>query len=272
MLDELFEKKSKVKYSFNYVSSSHATAEPALGTIEMDVSGRFGRWKSEQFRAEKLAMLCASLSEIDTVLDVGGGNLLASSFFANKGFTVDISDFGSSPYLTPDALDNAGINEFHDGDFNVVSFPKKYDLVWASHVLEHQKNVHVFLEKLVSLVSEGGYLAIAVPPRKPFIVSGHINLFNPGLLLYRTILCGVDCSEAKIFQYDGNICLLVKVKSIELPRLNYDIGDIELLSSFFPNEPSDGFNGDFMFCNLTQIEIEMIYEGLSQSLLEVEVK
>ena len=90
--------------------------------------------------------------------------------------------------------------------------------------------------------------------RKPFIVSGHVNLFNPGLLLYRVVLAGVDCSEAKVFQYDGNICLLVKVTRISSPRLSYDIGDIEKLSEFFPNSPSDGFNGDFMCQNLTDAE------------------
>lgn len=71
--------------------------------------------------------------------------------------------------------------EFFEGDFNELSFKNQYDLVWASHVLEHQENVGSFLKKMVSLCAEDGFIAIAVPPRKPFIVSGHINLFNPGL-------------------------------------------------------------------------------------------
>ena len=136
---------------------------------------------------------------------------------------------------------------------------KKYDLVWISHLLEHQVNIHFFLQKVFSMVEESGYLAIAVPPRKPFIVSGHVNLFNPGLLVYRLVLAGFDCSSAKVFQYDGNICVLVKKKEADIPRLNYDIGDLEKLSSFFPILIDEGFNGDFFFCNLTDKEINLVY-------------
>ena len=106
-----------------------------------------------------------------------------------------------------------------------------------------------------------------MPPRKPFIVSGHINLFNPGLLIYRLVLTGLDCSNSKVFQYDGNICFFGRVKKVTLPKLNYDIGDIELLSKYFPNSPADGFNGDFMFCNLSKNEIKMIYEDIDISLV-----
>lgn len=259
LLDTLFKKKSAVPYDGFYVSSSINEVEPQLGTHEADASGKFGRWAPEEFRASKMAALAASIDSVSTVLDVGGGNLLASSYFSRSGLVCDVSDFKTSPYLTDTALRQSGIRDFIDGDFNTQSVSGSYDLVWASHVLEHQLNVHAFIEKLVSCVAENGYLAIAVPPRKPFIVSGHVNLFNPGLLLYRVVLAGVDCSEAKVFQYDGNICLLVKVARISLPRLNYDIGDIEKLSGFFPNAPSDGFNGDFMCQNLTDAEKKIVY-------------
>tara|TARA_Y100000739_G_scaffold228802_1_gene241528 strand:+ start:218 stop:1072 length:855 start_codon:yes stop_codon:yes gene_type:complete len=268
VLDNLFEKKSKVKYEYPYFSSSYSCSNASLGTIESDVSGKYGRWKKEKFRAEKLALLISNFKSIKNILDIGGGNLLASSFFVNNGFIVDVCDFETSPYLTKEALKNSGINTFINGDFNIIEFSKKYDLIWASHVLEHQLNIHDFILKILTLVSDNGYLAISVPPRKPFIVSGHINLFNPGLLIYRLVLAGLDCSNAKVFQCDGNICFFGKVKKVRLPKLNYDIGDIEILSKFFPNSPSDGFNGDFIFCNLSKSEVEMIYEGIDLSSLE----
>ena len=174
---------------------------------------------------------------------------------------VDVCDYENSPYLTKKADNESKINRIYYGDFNRVSIDGKYDLVWASHVLEHQLNIQSFLEKAVSLVSEGGYIALIVPPRKPFIVSGHVNLFNPGLLVYKVGLAGVDCSKAKIIQYDGNICLVVKVKIISALDLKYDIGDIESLSKYFPIVVREGFNGDFMYCNLTQEELDYMCLG-----------
>jgi len=258
LLDNLWALKSRVPYDLNYQSTARPIGEASLGTVESDSAGRYGRWAPEAFRASKLAEI-ATRGNLQSVLDVGGGNLLAASYFAGKGLQVDVSDYSTSPYLSPSALEQAGIRNFVDGDFNTTEFAETYDLVWVSHVLEHQLNVHDFLVKLVSLVNDGGSLALAVPPRKPFIISGHVNLFNPGLLLYRVILAGVDCSDAKVFQYDGNICLLVKVERFDLPQLNYDLGDIQQLSRFFPNSPSEGFNGDFMHLNLSQSEEIEVY-------------
>ena len=76
--------------------------------------------------------------------------------------------------------------------------------------------------------------------------------------------------EAKLFQYDGNICLLAKVTKFNIPKLNYDIGDIEILSNYFPFKVSEGFNGDIVCCNLSQDEIVKIYEENSNFIKGVE--
>lgn len=260
MLEDLFLKKSKIAYETPYISSSMITTKPFLGTIESDVSGKYGRWISEDFRAKKLAEISLESAKFQKVLDIGGGNLLAASFFSRNGKTVDVCDFSTSPYLEAHSINESKIRKFIDGDFNKMSFDEKYDFVWASHILEHQLDIHSFLVKVIDLVVDDGYLAITVPPRKPFIVSGHVNLFNPGLLVYRIILTGIDCSSAKVFQYDGNICLLVKISRIKLPKLFYDIGDVELLSNYFPFNVEEGFNGDFAHCNLSEDEINLIYK------------
>ena len=41
-------------------------------------------------------------------------------------------------------------------DINKFESSKSYDLVWCSHVLEHQLNPHSFLCKLHALVKEDG--------------------------------------------------------------------------------------------------------------------
>ena len=53
------------------------------------------------------------------------------------------------------------------------------------------KTVYLFLKKVHSLLNEGGYLAIIVPPRKPFIVGGHVTIWNAGLVLYNLILASL---------------------------------------------------------------------------------
>lgn len=266
MLDALYAKKSSVLYDTPYVSSTITKISPELGTIEADAAGKFGRWAKEEFRAKRLAQMVTRIKPNATLLDVGGGNLLAASYFVQQGFIVDVCDFSSSPYFSEDSIIKSGIREFFNGDFNELSINGGYDVVWVSHVLEHQINIGDFLARVVSLVNDDGYLAIAVPPRKPYIVSGHLNLFNPGLLVYRMVLSGISCKEAKVFQYDGNICLLVKATKIQLPKLNYDIGDIALLSGFFPSPVEEGFNGDFNAVNLSPNELSEIF-GINSSYL-----
>ena len=143
------------------------------------------------------------------------------------------------------------INNFYKGDFNKINIPCKYDAIWCSHILEHQNNPNIFLKKINSHLKENGYLAIVVPPRKPFIVGGHVSIWNAGLLLYHLVLAGFDTSNSKILQYDYNIGIIIKKKSIKLPNLNYDIGDLEKLKEFFPVQiENDSFNGDIFNLNI----------------------
>ena len=62
------------------------------------------------------------------------------------------------------------------GDFMQVEFDRRFDAIWCSHVLEHQRNVGAFLERLHALLVEGGVLAITVPvhPRERQIGRAHV--------------------------------------------------------------------------------------------------
>jgi len=117
------------------------------------------------------------------------------------------------------------------------------DGIWASHVLEHMPNVGLFLEKCFHDLRDDGVLAITVPPAKHEIVGGHVSLWNEGLLLYRLILAGFDCSQASVGVYGYNISAIVRKKRAESPDLSMDVGDIEMLARFFPIPVYQGFNG-----------------------------
>ena len=119
----------------------------------------------------------------------------------------------------------------------------QFDCVWASHVLEHQLDVQRFLRKVHGHLKEGGVLAITVPPATFSVVGGHLSLWTGGLLLYRLILANFDCAHARLGSYEYNISVIVEKKSIELPPLCWDKGDIEALAEFFPFKPLHGFNG-----------------------------
>lgn len=257
-LNNLWYSKRSQKYNLLYWSSAVLPTKAKLGTIESDTFGDYGRFAKEPFRASKLAIII-NLPLKSSILDVGGGNLLAASYFSNRGYVVDVIDKITSPYLTLDLIKKSGVRTHYNSFFEDLNINNKYDLIWMSHVLEHVENIGLFLKKILENLSSDGHLAIAVPPRKPFIVSGHINMFNPGLLVYRLVLAGIDCSEAKVFQYDNNICLLVKNNSITLPEINFDFGDFDLIKKYFPGKFGEGFNGDFMNINLTDKELVDIY-------------
>ena len=135
------------------------------------------------------------------------------------------------------------------GDYNDQVFFEKFDCIWASHVLEHQRNVGDFLDKCFVDLKEGGILAITVPPEKASIVGGHLTHWNAGLLLYNLILAGFDCSEASVKAYGYNISVIVRKKAALHMGLIMDKGDIETLAHLFPNDAYHGFNGEELEVN-----------------------
>lgn len=180
---------------------------------------------------EALRTLSSLLPKEGTILDIGAGETQAhSNMFRNKGFKVDTVDFFK--------------NSTYVGDFNIIDIPKQYDAVWASHCLEHQLNVNIFLKKIVSVTKTGGLIAITVPPLKHQIVGGHVNLWNPGLLIYNMVLAGLDCSNIKIKTYGYNISAIVKKTNIQIPfdKLCYDSPDLSILNNFFPKNIEYGKN------------------------------
>ena len=166
------------------------------------------------------------------VLDVGSGQKEKhAELIRQAGHTVETVDFYD--------------NNTYTGDYNSLEIKKVYDGIWCAHCLEHQLNVQSFLKKIKSNLKEGGWLAITVPPLKHQIVSGHLSLWNAGLLLYNLIIAGFNCEDAKVKTYDYNISIVVKNKSFELPQLNYNHGDLITLYDYFPKQLERNKEGFF---------------------------
>lgn len=182
---------------------------------------------------EALRIFVASCRPGENILDVGCGEIQTHSVIMKENA------------LNPKTCDLAESADY-TGFYEKISFENEFDAIWCCHVFEHTLNPHDFLLKLKGDIKEGGLLAITVPPLKHAIVGGHVNLFNAGLLLYRLILAGFDCSQALIGRYGYNISVVTRVKKIsELPKdIAYDAGDIERLSHYFPFRARQDFDGN----------------------------
>lgn len=167
--------------------------------------------------------------EFNTVLDIGSGVGQHSSIFTRKGKNVHTIS------LKPPA--------YYIGDYLTFKSPLKYDCIWASHVLEHQPNVNLFLTKCFNDLKDDGIFAVTVPPYKPNIVGGHLTLWNAGLLLYNLIIAGFDCSEAWVRTYGYNVSVILRKKRAVHQPLIMDCGDIEKIKHLFPMPVEQGFNG-----------------------------
>lgn len=178
--------------------------------------------------------------QFESVLDVGSGEGMHSDIFIQYDKRVTSIDFGNSVYFQKRSNNHNTIL----ADYYEYNFDEKFDAVWASHVLEHQPNPNLFLKKIHSDLKEGGVLAITVPPLKHEIVGGHVTLWNAGLLIYQLVMAGFNCKNASVKSYGYNISVVLRKESIlKYPKLSYDSGDIKLLSSFFPDNLSEPFDG-----------------------------
>ncbi len=161
-------------------------------------------------------------SDVVRVLDVGSGIGAHAALMRAAGRAV------TTISLVPPAD--------YVGDYLTMSPlpPKPFDGIWASHVLEHQANVGLFLRSCFHDLRDDGVLAITVPPLKHSLVGGHLSLWNPGLLVYNLVVNGFDCREARVHQYGYNISVIVRKRAAILPDLTCDRGDLEALKAFFP--------------------------------------
>jgi SAM-dependent methyltransferase len=201
---------------------------------------------SHLFAAHALQQLLDNFN-FTSVLDIGCGSGNHSDIFLNYGKDVTAIDYGHSDYFEK----NRSVVKTLIGDFNTFIFDRQFDCVWCSHILEHQPNPNLFLQKVFSLLPEGGVLALTVPPFKPEIVGGHVSFWNAGLVLYHLVLAGFNCREASVLEYGYNISVLLRKTSVRLPSLAFDRGDIRRLKAFLPaelryhsNEGDDPFDGN----------------------------
>ncbi len=167
------------------------------------------------------------------VLDIGSGageHKRFLEFFGKQVFSVDIEK--KADYV---------------GDFMAIDFDQQFDAIWCSHVLEHQRNIGAFLDKIFASLKDDGVLALTVPihPRER-LISGHLSSWSIPLLCYNLIMAGFDCKDARIIE-TFELSIIVQKKLAEHDELRKssaygaDAGvEFSALEDFFPFEVHQG--------------------------------
>tara|TARA_B100000780_G_scaffold266419_1_gene222608 strand:+ start:168 stop:911 length:744 start_codon:yes stop_codon:yes gene_type:complete len=193
--------------------------------------------------------------EFTSVLDIGSGEGLHAKLLADNGKKVTKIDYGDSIYFKKEDMHETKFTDAIIADFNDYEFDCLYDVIWCSHVLEHQPNPNIFLKKIYKLLDESGVLAITVPPSRNTMSGGHLSNWNAGLLLYNLVLAGFDCADASILKYGYNISIIVRKKAAIFEPLSYDSGDLRKIKNclpklrFYCTENDEPFNGNIFRVN-----------------------
>lgn len=152
-----------------------------------------------------------------TVLDIGSGGGEHSELFRKLGKKVTSIDIRTT-----------------DQDYMTTTV-EKHDCAWCCHVLEHQTNIGLFLQKISNDVVDDGIICITVPPAKDQIVGGHLSIWNAGLLIYNLVMAGIDCSDAMVKTYGYNVSVIVKNKRFHLPYMYSETNELTTLKPFLPD-------------------------------------
>src|SRR5262249_30852938 len=138
---------------------------------------------------------------------------------SRDGVVARVAAFAGKKVTTCEILDIYDAS--HSGDYLDLEIEEPFDAIWCSHVLEHQRYLGRFLDKMFDDLKDGGILAVTVPTGLSPLLQGHVNIFTPGLLLYNLICAGFDCADAQVKTYDWQFSIILQKKPNGLPRVSY---------------------------------------------------
>ena len=145
-------------------------------------------------------------STFKTALDIGSGDGVHTSI---------MRDFGLEVFQ----VDKYSAKAEYKEDFLNCQFEKKFDVVFCSHVIEHQRNVGVFLDKIFDSLNDNGLLLISAPKHDAEnLIEGHLNCFFTSYFIQHLVHAGFDCRSGKYLSCSGieNAAIVPKAKNFDL--------------------------------------------------------
>ncbi len=141
------------------------------------------------------------------------------------------------------------------------------DGIWASHVLQNQRNPGLFLDRCRRHLKDDGWLAVVVPPLRSRITAGKVNPgWNLGALMYALLAAGFDLTRGHFLTHGFNVVAIVPKAARVLERHADAFADPSLWP--FKLDARRGFEGDIGSCNWPQEFRDRMATGLSELALE----
>ena len=143
-------------------------------------------------------------TKFKTCLDIGSGEGVHTSILRHAGLEVF-------------QVDKYSNTAEYKVDFIEHEFDRKFDVIFCSHVIEHQRNVGLFLDKIFDLLSDDGVLIISAPNHSvETLVEGHLNSFLFPLFLQHMIHAGFDCKNGKYLSLVENSFIVSKATNFDI--------------------------------------------------------
>ena len=187
----------------------HADGDAVVLTVEED--GVVIERQETPFAYEAVALLMNEY-EFDTVLDVGAGEQAHARIFRALDKEVTTLDSMYDPVFPADIR----------GDFLEAAINEQCDVLFCSHVLQQQRDIGAFTDRLFDVLGDGGVLALTVPPIcSHWVTLSQCNSLNAGMLLYHLVMSGFDCRDARVLTYGGNASVILRKKDNGLVRRSW---------------------------------------------------
>ena len=143
-----------------------------------------------------------------TALDIGSGNGIQTEIMRHAGLEVF-------------QLDKYSEKADYTVDFLEQNFEQKFDVIYCSHVIEHQRNVGFFLDKIYDCLSDNGRLIITAPKHPANrMIEGHLNCFVLTYFIQQLIHAGFDLSAGKLLS-----CNIIENAAIVPKANNFSIDE-----------------------------------------------